>query len=161
MERESFRAGAGAVILDRKGRVLAFERADVPEPSWQLPQGGLEHGEDPAVAVLREVREETGLEAAELEPLGSLPEPLAYELPQAMRSRKTGRGQVLYWFFFRLSEGVEPRDPPEGEFRACRPMRFEELVEATAPFRRPTYQRLREHLEREIRPGLGALAGLG
>jgi len=153
--KESFRAGAGAVIVDREGRVLAFERADVPAPAWQLPQGGLERGEDPAQAVLREVEEETGLRPEQLEPLGRHSEPLAYELPESMRSAKTGRGQVGYWFFFRLAAGVEPRTPPQGEFRACRPMRFEELIEATVPFRRRVYERLGEQLEREILPGLG------
>ena len=124
---ESFRAGAGAAIVDREGRVLAFDRADVDGPAWQLPQGGLERGESPERAVWREVEEETGLTAARLELLGSLPEPLAYELPEAMRSARTGRGQVIYWFFFALvGAGARaaaaarrvPRVPADGLRRA-------------------------------------------
>jgi putative (di)nucleoside polyphosphate hydrolase len=158
MAHESFRAGAGAVILDREGRVLAFDRAGAEGPAWQLPQGGLERGESPERAVWREVEEETGLGAARLELIGHLPEPLAYELPEAWRSARTGRGQVIYWFFFRLRGAAPAPQPPRGEFRACRPMRFEELVAATIDFRKPTYRRLQQHFEAEIRARLAERA---
>jgi putative (di)nucleoside polyphosphate hydrolase len=153
---ESFRAGAGAVILDREGRVLAFDRADVDGPAWQLPQGGLERGESPERAVWREVEEETGLTRERLELIGRLDEPLAYELPEAWRSGRTGRGQVIYWFFFRLADATPLPPLPRGEFRACRPMDFDELVEAAIDFRQPSYRRLRQHFDAEIRPRLAA-----
>jgi putative (di)nucleoside polyphosphate hydrolase len=156
MAHESFRAGAGAVILDGEGRVLAFDRADVDGPAWQLPQGGLERGESPERAVWREVEEETGLDARRLALIGRLPEPLAYELPESMRSSRTGRGQVIYWFFFRLTDAAPPPRPPRGEFRACRPMGFDELVSAAIDFRKPIYRRLQQHFEAEIRPRLPA-----
>jgi putative (di)nucleoside polyphosphate hydrolase len=155
MAQETFRAGAGAVILDRAGRVLAFDRADVDGPAWQLPQGGIERGESPEQAVWREVEEETGLGAARLELLGRHPEPIAYELPEAWRSRRTGRGQVIYWFFFRL-HGEAPARPPRGEFRACRAMAFDALVAAAVDFRKPSYRRLRQHFEAEIRKRLAS-----
>jgi putative (di)nucleoside polyphosphate hydrolase len=155
MAHESFRAGAGAVIVDRAGRVLAFDRADAEGPAWQLPQGGLERGESPEHAVWREVAEETGLTRERLEPLGRFAEPIAYELPEAWRSARTGRGQAIYWFFFRLL-GAAPPPLPDGEFRACRAMGFDELIEAAIEFRRPGYRRLREHFEAQIRPQLGA-----
>ena len=154
MAHESFRAGAGAVILDAEGRVLAFDRSDVAGSAWQLPQGGLQRGEEPEAAVLREVQEETGITRAELSPLGRLPEPLAYELPETMRSPKTGRGQVGYWFFFRLKPGVSARRPPKGEFCASQPMRFAALIEAAVPFRKPVYERLARYLEDELLPDL-------
>ena len=59
----SFRASAGAVIINGDGCVLAFERADKPG-SWQLPQGGLDAGEEPRDCVLREVLEETSIPAS-------------------------------------------------------------------------------------------------
>jgi len=55
-----FRAGTGAVLTDQQGRVLVFERRDVPG-AWQFPQGGIEDKEDPIDTVLREIREETGI----------------------------------------------------------------------------------------------------
>jgi putative (di)nucleoside polyphosphate hydrolase len=145
-----FRANVGAVICAR-GCVLALERSDVPD-AWQMPQGGLKPGEEPAQAVLREVEEETGLPRTSLEPIRSFPELLAYELPPKLRSKKTGRGQVQYWFFFRLNKGVaEPRLPPGGEFRDWKWMKFTDLVKRAVDFRRPVYARLAEYFEREFR----------
>ena len=53
-----FRAGVCAVIINDRGKVLAFERADIPG-SWQMPQGGLNEKEEPLDGVLRELREES------------------------------------------------------------------------------------------------------
>jgi putative (di)nucleoside polyphosphate hydrolase len=145
-----FRANVGAVIY-AGGCVLALERSDVPD-AWQLPQGGLKPGEEPVQAALREIEEETGLPRASLEPIRSFPELLAYELPPKLRSKKTGRGQVQYWFFFRLNEGAaEPHLPRDGEFRDWKRMEFPDLVKRTVDFRRPLYVRLAEYFEREIR----------
>ncbi|MDA8165125.1 MAG: RNA pyrophosphohydrolase [Desulfobacteraceae bacterium] len=149
-QSQFFRAGAGAVIIDRQGLVLALERADTPG-AWQLPQGGLDPGEEPLAAGLREAEEETGLPAAGLALLDAYPEPLVYELPPKFHSGKTGRGQVQYWFLFRYSGVSTTIDvAPGGEFRAWQWLPFEELLVLTAAFRRPLYRRLaarfREHL---------------
>ena len=98
-----FRAGVGAVIIDGIGQVLAFERSDIAN-HWQMPQGGLKKHEEPLEAAYREVEEETGIHYSQLELVGNYPEPLAYELPSHARNRKTGRGQVQYWFLFKLKE---------------------------------------------------------
>lgn len=144
-----FRANVGAVIC-AKGRVLALERSDVAN-AWQMPQGGLKRGEEPAQAALREIEEETGLPPESLESIGVFPELLAYELPPELRSEKTGRGQVQYWFFFHLTDGaVTPRLPSGGEFRAWKWMEFPDLVQRTVDFRRPVYGRLLEYFERNI-----------
>ena len=90
-----FRAGVGAVVLDPRGRVLVLERADVPG-AWQFPQGGLDDGETPLAAARREAEEETGIPAGALRLLGRYPDPLAYELPKAAQSKRTGMGQVQY-----------------------------------------------------------------
>lgn len=102
-----FRAGVGAVILNGCGTVFAIERKAAPG-SWQLPQGGLDAGEDPLQGIFREVFEETGIKQGDLKLLGQYPEPLAYELPAEYRKPKTGRGQVQYWFLFRY-HGDEKR----------------------------------------------------
>src|SRR5687768_11463783 len=94
---EYFRAGVGAVIVGGDGRLFVFERRDVAG-AWQFPQGGLERGERPVDAVYREIREETGIRRRALRLLARHPELLAYELPPRARSKKTGLGQVQYWF---------------------------------------------------------------
>jgi putative (di)nucleoside polyphosphate hydrolase len=137
-----FRAGAGALIIDAQGLVLALERADKPG-AWQLPQGGLDEGEEPLAAALREIGEETGIGRGDLELLDTYPTPLAYELPAAMRSEKTGRGQAQYWFLFRFRGREECIDlSAGGELRAWKWMRFAELLGVTVEFRRPVYATL-------------------
>jgi putative (di)nucleoside polyphosphate hydrolase len=146
---EYFRAGVGAIILDRAGQVLALERSDVGN-AWQLPQGGMHRQELPLNAVLREVEEETGLSQKELELVGQLPELLAYELPESFRNQKTGRGQVHYWFVFRVKGDKPSITPPPGEFRRAHWTRLERLVEDVVEFRKPVYRRLMQLLNERL-----------
>jgi putative (di)nucleoside polyphosphate hydrolase len=138
-----FRAGVGAVVLDGAGRVLIFERSDI-SGAWQFPQGGLEEEEDPESGVWRELREETGLTSADVALLARYPEPLVYELPHPASSKKTGMGQVQYWFFFRIRQ---PRQhisvPVNGEFRRAVWADFGKAVEQAVNFRKRVYERLR------------------
>ncbi len=139
-----FRAGVGAVIADHSGRVLALERSDY-RGAWQLPQGGLEKGETPVDGVFREIEEETGLKRRSLKLVTQYPELLVYELPRNAQSKKTGMGQVQYWFFFE-TKGNPPRiRKPRGEFRAARWISFDKVVSGVAPFRKPVYRKLRAH----------------
>jgi putative (di)nucleoside polyphosphate hydrolase len=126
-KHETFRAGVGAVILSQKGKLLALERRDI-EGAWQLPQGGLKKGEEPSQAVYRELKEETGLNENEIEFLARASHLLAYELPLALRSEKTGRGQVHYWYLFAF-KGDEQRITlgDKKEFRAWRWLSWDEL----------------------------------
>jgi len=138
---QTFRAGVGAIILNKSGKVLGLERKDIPG-AWQLPQGGLED-ESPIVAVRREVREETGIEPGDLELLSTESRLLAYELPLEARSQKTGRGQVQYWFLFRftgLEEGITLGD--KKEFKDWKWMSMDELVANVVSFKLPVYQEL-------------------
>jgi putative (di)nucleoside polyphosphate hydrolase len=140
----TFRAGVGIVVLDTRGWVLALERSTVPG-GWQLPQGGIEDGEEPIEALWRELREETGLTADDVEVIAELPEWLGYELPAPYRSAKTGRGQVHKWFLLRAGADdlpVRTDTTPEAEFRAWRWVDLAELAEQTVAFRQPVYRRL-------------------
>lgn len=147
-----FRAGAGAVIIDARGHVLALERADI-KGAWQLPQGGLDADEAPLQAAYREIEEETGIKEGDLEKLGTFPEPLAYELPADARREKTGRGQVHYWFLFRFTGRDDIIDVKTGgEFRSWDWMPFQKLLDIVADFRKPAYRRLAENFC-PVRPG--------
>lgn len=154
MKGQFFRAGVGAVIVSPDGsQVLVFEREKIPG-AWQFPQGGLEADEEPELAVYREIEEETGLTRAQVRLLAALPEPLAYELPSEARSKKTGRGQVQYWFYFELTAPDSSIQlPADGEFVAWRWADFDQVVAAAVEFRRGVYARLRQHFrERAARP---------
>lgn len=146
-----FRAGAGAVIVNARGRVLAFERASNPG-AWQFPQGGLDLGETPEQAMFREVREETGLTRRHVRLLDRHPTLLVYELPRRSQSKKNGMGQVQYWFYLRWKgdPDVVP-EPPVDEFRAAAWMTPAQVVRGAVPFRRPVYQALFRHLPKAVR----------
>ncbi len=140
-----FRTGVGAVISDDRGRILALERSDF-RGAWQLPQGGLEKGESPLAGVLREVEEETGIKRRDLKLITEYPELLVYELPRKAQSRKSGMGQVQYWFFFDVKKRArKAKKPPSGEFRAARWVSFDRVVAGVASFRKPLYKKLRVH----------------
>ena len=122
---------------DARGRVLVLERADVPG-AWQFPQGGLDDGETPLAAARREAEEETGIPARALRLLGQYPDPLAYELPDAAQSKRTGMGQVQYWFYFETRDVASPLERlPPGEFRAARWT----TIAAPSPEPRPSARR--------------------
>ena len=142
-----FRANVGAMILNQDGEILAFERID-RVGFWQMPQGGLDVGEEPADATLRELEEETGLGPADVELLDECPGWLAYELPEPLRRKHLGRGQVQKWYCYRLvadERRIRPESTDDPEFRAWRWMRMDELMRTTTPFRVPVYEQLASH----------------
>lgn len=137
-----YRASVGAVIVNADGDALAFERSGIAG-AWQLPQGGLEAGEKPLDAVIREVFEETGIDASDLALLAEHHRLLSYDLPAEMRSNKTGRGQTQRWFLFRFQGNAENIElPAAGEFSAWRWMPLAQLAETTVSFRQDVYREL-------------------
>jgi len=147
---QTFRANVGAVIVNADGLVLALERKKIPG-SWQLPQGGLDEGEEPQEAVRREIREETGIETVHLELLATTPRWLAYELPEESRSQKTGRGQVQKWFLFRFTGLDEAITMGDGkEFRAWEWTSMQALLSKVVAFKQPVYQELGEYFKKYL-----------
>lgn len=146
-----YRDCVGAALFSRGGLVLVARRADLPNAEgapggWQLPQGGLDPGEEPRAAVFRELEEEVG--TAEAEILAEHPEWLFYDLPPELVGRALGgryRGQRQRWFALRfLGEDSDIRLDldPHPEFDAWRWARLEELPGLAVGFKRPIYEEL-------------------
>ena len=144
MATQSFRAGVVMVVRREDGRVLACERADAPG-SWQLPQGGVDPGEEPIDAAWRELSEETGLGASQIRLVSELPEWLVYEWPASLDVSKFGRsvrGQAQKWFLFGVVADVHLVPDVDGrEFRDWAWMDPHQLVDSVIDWRRDAYRR--------------------
>ena len=99
----AYRQGVGVMLLNDAGLVFVAERRNMPG-AWQMPQGGIDAGEAPAAAALRELEEEIGTAKAEI--LAESRDWLSYELPEAIRARVWGGryvGQRQKWFLCRFT----------------------------------------------------------
>ena len=141
MATRHFRAGIVAVVERSDGRVCAFERADAPG-SWQLPQGGIEVGEEPRDTVWRELKEETGLTAGDVELVDEHDDWVAYAWPLEVAAGRRGVGQVQRWFTFRLLDDATEPTPDGSEFVAWQWVERGWLVEHVVAFRREGYRRV-------------------
>tara|TARA_B100000035_G_C20941350_1_gene527689 strand:- start:270 stop:749 length:480 start_codon:yes stop_codon:yes gene_type:complete len=96
------RSGVGIVVLNKKNKIFVAKRIDNPGDFWQMPQGGIDHGEDYLTAALRELEEETSIKKVKL--IKEINETLTYELPEHLLGKIwKGRykGQQQKWFLMR------------------------------------------------------------
>jgi len=144
-----YRPNVGAVVFNRAGLVLVARRAELPNAEaraggWQLPQGGIDEGEDPREAILRELAEEIGTSRAEV--IGEHDAWLTYDLPPeligvALHGRY--RGQRQRWFALRFTgedSDIRLDLDPHPEFDAWRWVELAALPELAVPFKRPIYE---------------------
>ena len=140
-----YRPCAGVMLVNREGKVFVGQRLDTTLEAWQMPQGGIDEGEDAATAARRELWEETGVTADKVTLLAEAPEELLYDLPDDMMGKVWGgkyRGQRQRWFLFRFDgEDADVRiDTAHPEFRAWRWADPAELPHLIVPFKRKLYQ---------------------
>jgi putative (di)nucleoside polyphosphate hydrolase len=146
------------VVVNGDGRVFAGQRVDNPEDAWQMPQGGIDAGEEPRAAALRELVEETGIPADAVEVLAESPDWLRYDLPPELVPRLWKgrfRGQAQKWFLMRFlgDDAVIDIATPDPEFRAWAWMAPDELVTRIVPFKRATYAAVFEAFRDWLRAG--------
>lgn len=152
-----YRPCVGVMLLNAQGLVWVGRRFDegqvehvAPGHEWQMPQGGIDPGEDPLEAARRELWEETNVRSASL--LAEAPDWYAYDIPRSVvgeRWKHKWRGQTQKWYAFRF-EGdereIDIANPPAGdvEFAEWRWERMERLPELIIPFKRPVYEKVVE-----------------
>jgi putative (di)nucleoside polyphosphate hydrolase len=139
-----YRPCVGVMLVNRDGRVFAGQRLDNPGPAWQMPQGGIDEGEDPRAAALRELAEETGIPASAVEVVAETPDWIPYDLPLELVPRMWQgrfRGQRQRWFLLRFlgDDSLIDIATADPEFRAWAWVDPAELVERIVPFKRATY----------------------
>jgi putative (di)nucleoside polyphosphate hydrolase len=152
------------MLINTDGRVFVGRRSDRSEEGvdstwWQMPQGGLDEGEEPEAGARRELAEETGVTSARF--VARTQEWLAYDLPDELIGiawEGRYRGQKQLWFAARF-EGPEseidldPRDGHEREFDAWQWVTLAELPALVVPFKRKVYLSVIEQLGAVARSG--------
>lgn len=141
----AYRPGVGIMLLNREGRVFVGRRIDMPAglAAWQMPQGGIDPGETPHQAALRELEEEVGTNRAEI--LGATREWLHYDVPAEMAGKywtARYRGQRQKWFAMRFvgeDADIDPAAAEHPEFDAWEWVAPQRLPELIVPFKRRLY----------------------
>lgn len=138
-----YRPCVGIVLINDHGMIFIGERTDVPG-AWQMPQGGVDAGEDVEEAALRELQEEIGTDKADI--IQVTPSEFYYDFPNEMRShprRGKWRGQRQRWVLARFTgteDDVDLTADKHQEFGRWRWATADEVVNAIIPFKRAVYQ---------------------
>jgi putative (di)nucleoside polyphosphate hydrolase len=149
-----YRPCVGVMVLNRAGLAFIGRRIEGPEHidathAWQMPQGGIDKGEEAWPAALRELREETNIRSVER--IGEIADWLSYDIPreivgQAWKGKY--RGQTQKWFALRFTGNEseinvdEPDGAPEPEFAGWRWEPMANVPDLVVPFKRPVYERV-------------------
>lgn len=150
-----YRPGVGVVLINPAGLIFAGQRIDTAAPAWQMPQGGIDEGEKPREAAMRELWEETGVTPEIVEPLAKTADWLTYDLPPELLGKVWKgkyRGQRQKWFLYRFTGpdaavNIATKHP---EFSRWRWIGADEMLGAIVPFKRSIY----EQVVSEFRPWL-------
>jgi len=148
-----YRKGVGIMLLNSTRQVFVAQRLDTPG-AWQMPQGGIDDGEAPMAAALRELEEEIGTRQAVI--LGESKGWLRYDLPEHLSGRLWGgayRGQMQKWFAARFTGRDKDIDlaTAHPEFDAWKWVDASEITRLIVPFKRAIYESVLEEFAAQLR----------
>ena len=147
------RDGVGIVVLNKENKVFVARRIDNPKNFWQMPQGGVDNGENFLKAAYRELDEETSIKNVEL--IKELDDPITYELPDHLLGiiwKGKYRGQKQKWFLMRFigedkEINIETKNP---EFLDWIWINLDEITEVVVDFKLHVYKKLKERVRKII-----------
>ena len=148
---KKYRPNVAAVILSskypEKVEVLIAKRTDVD--AWQFPQGGIDEGESPKEALLRELKEEIGTDEVEI--LAEMPEWLSYDFPKTIAKKMYPYdGQTQKYFLVRLKKGAKINLNTEiPEFREYKFVPIDKVFDYVKSFKRPVYKKVIDYFKKE------------
>jgi len=140
-----YRSNVGIMMVNEKGYVFVGQRLDNNQNAWQMPQGGIDAGEDPETAAYRELLEETGVQKQDVRFVASSSQWLSYDLPEDLIPilwNGKFRGQKQKWFLFKfLGEDVDINIATEHpEFSKWKWISKENLLKEIVPFKKSVYE---------------------
>ena len=147
------RDGVGIIVLNKKNKVFVAKRIDNPKNFWQMPQGGIDNGEDFLKAAYRELEEETSIKSVEL--IKELEGTITYELPDHLLGiiwKGKYRGQKQKWFLMKFlgndnEINIKTKNP---EFLEWKWIDLEAITDVVVDFKLHVYKELKEKIKNII-----------
>ncbi len=152
-----YRPAAAVMLLNATNRVFVAQRIDSQTEAWQMPQGGLDPGEEPEAGALRELEEETGIGPHLVEVVAAASRLLLYDLPPDLQARVWNgryRGQSQHWFLARFlgddsQINLATEHPEFNAYQWVDPWTLPDLI---VPFKRTLYEHVLEEFAAHLPP---------
>lgn len=151
-----YRPCVGMMVVNAAGLVFVGQRIDAPGNAWQMPQGGIDEGEDPEAAAFRELEEEIGTRNVRI--IDRTSDWLTYDLPEELIGKVWDgryRGQKQLWFLMRFlgADSEINIQTGQAEFNAWKWLAIEDLPQTIVPFKKALYMELVDRFRGKVASG--------